>query len=296
MYCRCCHYDLRGQDVARCSECGRDFDPTDPATFLEELPAWYDLLARLDPESTRRTFCVLISVVCTIVWLLSISADGQVRRCWHPSQGDFNNLEHIVKVWKGESQAGRFPPDSTPDQQASLFERRFSPFQQRDDIFEQRAWVRWAHSEVGWPASLILVNSFLLIPLTRDRARKAACCCATLATIVLVLSILAEPISRNWWRGDRAYLSDYDYLPNQEWTSDQNTLRLAAWPRPPLRRQHRYTLVGACSDGTVRELDHETFHALLSAELDGMLPFSPNAAAHKRTCGRTSESATDGGP
>ena len=35
MYCKRCQYDLRGTLEARCSECGADFDPADPSTFLE---------------------------------------------------------------------------------------------------------------------------------------------------------------------------------------------------------------------------------------------------------------------
>ena len=39
MYRRTCHCDLRSStDAARCPECGRDFHPLDPPSFLAERP------------------------------------------------------------------------------------------------------------------------------------------------------------------------------------------------------------------------------------------------------------------
>jgi hypothetical protein len=38
MHCRKCHYDLRGLAELRCPECGTEFDPSRPETFLEKLP------------------------------------------------------------------------------------------------------------------------------------------------------------------------------------------------------------------------------------------------------------------
>ncbi len=35
MYCLGCQYDLRGLPERRCPECGRAFDPQDPATYLK---------------------------------------------------------------------------------------------------------------------------------------------------------------------------------------------------------------------------------------------------------------------
>jgi hypothetical protein len=34
IYCRGCWYDLRGIESGKCPECGRDFDPEQPCSFL----------------------------------------------------------------------------------------------------------------------------------------------------------------------------------------------------------------------------------------------------------------------
>ena len=38
IYCLGCRYPLRGLDRSRCPECGRAFDPADPATFESDMP------------------------------------------------------------------------------------------------------------------------------------------------------------------------------------------------------------------------------------------------------------------
>ena len=37
MYCRCCHYDLRGLSTRKCPECGTDFIPGNRKTYLVTL-------------------------------------------------------------------------------------------------------------------------------------------------------------------------------------------------------------------------------------------------------------------
>lgn len=43
MHCRSCGYILIGLSEPRCPECGRAFDPHDPATFRRDLPTGRDL-------------------------------------------------------------------------------------------------------------------------------------------------------------------------------------------------------------------------------------------------------------
>jgi hypothetical protein len=40
MYCRRCKYPLGALFESRCPECGRDFDPNDPRTFISDPPPW----------------------------------------------------------------------------------------------------------------------------------------------------------------------------------------------------------------------------------------------------------------
>jgi hypothetical protein len=55
MFCRQCNYVLDGLPENRCPECGREFDPAQPATFLPkpELPVPW--------ESNAAVVCVMVS-------------------------------------------------------------------------------------------------------------------------------------------------------------------------------------------------------------------------------------------
>jgi predicted amidophosphoribosyltransferase len=62
MRCLSCHYDLKNRPENRCPECGREFDPNDPRTFLMTL------------APTKRWTRALAIVLTTVVLLLFIAA------------------------------------------------------------------------------------------------------------------------------------------------------------------------------------------------------------------------------
>lgn len=260
MFCRSCHYDLRGQEIGRCSECGSGFDPADPATFLVALPTWHELLSRGGQALgviSRKTSCVLITIICTAGWCLL----PQLTHCGSGPyfKMSYDNLDHVITTWRAEVAAGQFPVGLTPDRDTHHFERRISPFQHRSYISERREWVTWIHERICWSGFLILINSLLLAMLARGVVRRFAYFVAPLAVATFILGALAEPLAERYWRGDHAYLSDYIYVPASQWTGTaENDAHPVAWPANPMAGRSWC----AYSDGTVRLLDESHATAL----------------------------------
>ena len=72
MYCRGCGYALIGLPSNRCPECGRDFDPANPLTFLARPPR----------NVRRRVVAIVLVLLCLMLPLTSYVGylDWQVRR------------------------------------------------------------------------------------------------------------------------------------------------------------------------------------------------------------------------
>ncbi len=65
MYCRKCHYPLWDLPEPRCPECGTQYDPEDPGTFLLEQPSRFDQLA-------PKVFIILASISAVLALLALI--------------------------------------------------------------------------------------------------------------------------------------------------------------------------------------------------------------------------------
>lgn len=73
-FCGRCHYDLRGSTTAgRCPECGADFDPQNPASFLDRLPTpthWSSWLM------WGFLVCVVAVVVAGVIQFMAAAQQG----------------------------------------------------------------------------------------------------------------------------------------------------------------------------------------------------------------------------
>ena len=72
MFCRSCEYELQNLARHRCSECGRPFDPINPATFLNTPTGMSDFQKVMD-----RVWFYLAWIVGGIVFLFFL-------RFWFP--------------------------------------------------------------------------------------------------------------------------------------------------------------------------------------------------------------------
>ncbi|MCI0366145.1 MAG: hypothetical protein L0Y44_06065 [Phycisphaerales bacterium] len=64
MRCNDCHYSLENLTKHRCPECGREFDPNDPDTFLGSPRFW--------PRSVKQWvgFWLIASLILSILYYL----------------------------------------------------------------------------------------------------------------------------------------------------------------------------------------------------------------------------------
>lgn len=87
--CRGCTYDLQGLPAGVCPECGRAFDPADPATF-------WDLVSRHRTQRRRRTRIGAIALVA--VSLAAMFMYGIIPR---PAPGQSGGVQWGFWVWLG---------------------------------------------------------------------------------------------------------------------------------------------------------------------------------------------------
>jgi len=91
LYCKRCHYWLHGNATGRCPECGREFDPHRPRTYLRSLGPSGPFMALTlfagvtlflvgivlgaigseasGPSSLHATYWIAIAAVCAAAWL-----------------------------------------------------------------------------------------------------------------------------------------------------------------------------------------------------------------------------------
>jgi hypothetical protein len=100
MRCLECRYDLRGQTVFRCPECGLQFDPANPTTYLigDERKLWGAIEAFL--AAWRRRW-LRIGVVSSVVVFVLTAAFGMMRctTCMCSGLSMAGNLRAAVQAW-----------------------------------------------------------------------------------------------------------------------------------------------------------------------------------------------------
>lgn len=71
MYCRHCHYDLRGQLNLRCPECGSRFDAQDVGTYLLRVPTGLQTILRV---KAVKTIAKLLAIAILYSMLVALFA------------------------------------------------------------------------------------------------------------------------------------------------------------------------------------------------------------------------------
>ena len=86
----------------RCPECGRDFDPANPRTFLAHPPR---IVLRRIVKIVKVLFCLLLpllgSYVGYLAWQVHEEAKSQENSCG-PMYGGFNLLRHDAFMGKSD--------------------------------------------------------------------------------------------------------------------------------------------------------------------------------------------------
>lgn len=263
MYCKKCFYDLRGQQIERCPECGSSYDSSNPETYFASKPGWIKLqLLRIQH---RR---VAISIALTIVLLISWYIPGRYilrnQKYFHPSRISSVNLKIILTTWL--IQQHEHPEKQQFDIQSARKDMR--PF------FSARTETKQAARKFFWRYLLVnnidftiplLIYTFLLLILYKMTVYRFIVLVLLFVTVCLAEHYSSQ-ITNTLWPGSYKFLGDYVYLPELDWKSSKpnkgNTI--AAFGREKLKTGGR-RVVGYM-DGHVNHLFDEQFIPLLQRQ------------------------------
>ncbi len=263
MYCRSCHYDLRGQLDPRCPECGGRFSFDDAETYLGSLPTWRSYLRESIGSSGRWSLRLLLgflSIASVVLAVPNIICCGLPAGAYILSS---RNLELVKAEWA--RQCGGFPINCRFD--AAVARRHMSPSfsasLERNDYVRRASYVRKLTKR---PYSFFLPCLFgLLLSMTfRNRLRRwlALTAVGTFA-VVLCGSCIARPLGNLKFPGSYVFLDDYVYLepPNVLMCSSREDSSVIAFERNPF---HSRGPVVAFANGISRCLHPEELDALLA--------------------------------
>lgn len=211
MYCRRCLYDLRGQEVPRCPECGRPYDPDDTATYLRERLGWPRRVLQLIRR--RRILLIVLLTLALIVacWRGRRELRYAMPARIHPGRISACNAKEILTEWHIQ-QADR------PSQRCLDF-----LVARRDASLSYSATTEFgaARHAAGARAFLVYVRVFapLLIiyvagvgVLMGRRATRPVCGVIVVLACACLASYFQEEVIRIVWPGSHAFLADYIYV------------------------------------------------------------------------------------
>ena len=265
MYCRACYYDLRGQEMGRCPECGTTFDLGDPETFLDRPPRgvarlWHRY-RRLGP---KMIVCLTVAWCITVFVVAPYLARDYSHRMtvWHVGN---SNLKGIMTTWIIQ-QHDR--PEHRPfDQDAAKLSMRpsWSPWTE--------GWRARLRLRVGYVlrkapifAGATLVYALLMASLLSRAGRRLTLGVAVCALLVFLLSEEPIRVANFLCRGSYAFLSDYTYIPDVDLTSSAvgRGTTIAAYDTRSFSG-HRRRLI-AFADGHVELLWDDSARQLFEAQ------------------------------
>ena len=268
MYCRSCHYDLRGQVEQRCPECGHVYCPDDPDSYLREIRSPLHIIARqvrrtvtFPPTLLTLGFVILMSGAL-VLWpqlssgstpslrwvsqrnLKSIVTELKILRHDHPNSGPFdfaqakNQLPPRLSAWTDQS---------------NLY-ARFS----RTQTFRRHAW--WIYA--------LFIYTALMIPLCHRHLRRWRAI-PWLATMLFAAVIFAgrnlPVIERIVQPGSEAYINDYIYIEDPRWdvVKPGNATRIVAYEKQSWTSGYRAV---AFMEGSVSMLNEHDLRTRLAAQ------------------------------
>jgi hypothetical protein len=154
-------------------------------------------------------------------------------RGWHGpyARVDRENFHYVVSTWRDLAidQRNRVASLSPLDLREE-FERRPSPAQQRDEVWDLYRFVEAVTFPVRATAAMAFVYTVLLTLVSRNRVRKGAAYGILVTVVLLAITLFPHSIAKLFWPGDWKYLNDYAYVPTANWTpAPGGRLRVVAY-------------------------------------------------------------------
>ncbi len=224
MYCRNCFYDLRGQEISRCPECGLPFALDDATSFLSDVPGI--LGQTLLWLRRRRKFLI---IVMTILWLM---CNYQAKYLYNFGCGGIisygivacNNLKNVITARK--VQAFEYPESKSFDIEDAKknIQPSLSAWSERDAVGHRLSLSKKLRfvPQFAIPAILYLL---LFAVLYERRLRRGAIVLAAGLLLIVCGSLFPQEIVTRVYPGSYAFLDDIVHIPGIDLTVyNENTI------------------------------------------------------------------------
>ena len=264
MFCRFCYYDLHGQQIPRCPECGTAFAFDDPGSFLRNMPG--SLLRMLFWLRRRQ----LVLIVATTVSLLCCYAVASSKLPSLPNSAKMSgyasvHLKGVMTTWfiqkNDHPQQTAFDIDAAKkDMQPS-----FSPWSE-SDAAHRKALITYLL--IHAPLFIVPTMVYLLVvaALVGRRARWRVVVLVVALSFVLFGSISPRLTAGRLCPGSHVFLNDIVYIPGIDLTraSPLRGRTIAAYDVQSFRRPGRRGI--AFADGHVEWLWDDRAKPLFQAQ------------------------------
>lgn len=265
MYCRSCYYDLRGQETARCPECGRAFDPDDPSSFLDRPGrahrAWTNLKEYRRPAAASLTGAWL-------AWIIRVLPAFHSRGAPHYFHAGIQSLVNIKSItmqriiWQHSK-----PAILNFDRQVAVRElpSAFSPWTEATKLKWRRRLSRLLGAAPKYTVPT-MIYALLILPLVRRWRRYVAVAVFSLCLVLHYASLNRNATLEFLMPGGYAYLDDYVYISDVDFTS-ANSRRHTTIAAYDLRSfEGRQGGMVAFADGHVETLEDDRARALFESQ------------------------------
>lgn len=265
MYCRECHYDLRGQIEPRCPECGCRFDPQDAGTYLLYVPTALQTFLRVEAV---KTFAKLLAIAVLYSILVVLFVPGLFSSRCGPLSGRqmsrslLNSIvhAHLLNAESSSEDGILTVEEIRSDLAPSWYSRSVEP---RYAFANQ--WNRRVGDILKW--SVLATGPALgAIVFTRRWARKVVIVMASMCALVALFSLISMYIVGGVTRtSSYAFVNDYVLVSNVDWRRWPSSPLdgIIAFEKTPWRGLWR---VVAKNAWTIRILKESEFRKLLSQQ------------------------------
>ncbi len=264
MFCRFCYYDLRGQQMPRCPECGTGFAFDDPGSVLRKTPGG---LRRMLFWLRRRRRVLVVAM--TILLLCSYAvASSQVRslpKSAHTIRYAAVNLKGIMTTWL--IQKYEHPQQTGFDIDAAKQDMRpsFSPWSEGGAAHRRALLI---YLLVHAPLFVVPTVAYLLVvaALVGRRTRRGVVVLVVALAFVLLGSLYRHRTVGRLCPGSYLFLNDSVCLSGVDLTkaNPQRGRTIAAYDAQSFRRSGRRGI--AFADGHVEWLSDDRAKPLFQAQ------------------------------
>lgn len=264
MFCRFCYYDLHGQQIPRCPECGTAFAFDDPDSFLRKTPGslgrmlfWF--------RKRRRVLAIALTILLLCSYAVASSHLPSFPRSVKIGQYASMHLKCVMTTWfiqkNDRPQQKTFDVDDAKNDMSPSF----SAWSETDAAHRKR-WTTYLL--VHAPMFVAPTVAYLLVvaALVGRPARREAVVLIVALSSVLFGSLSPSKTAGRLCPGSYAFLNDIVFLPDVDLgrTNPQRSRTIAAYDVQSFRRLGRRCI--AFASGAVQWLPDDRARPLFQAQ------------------------------